>query len=246
MVGISPAVLIKKLISDVSAEGVVRAEVELKKALVAAMPSLAFKGKLCASLNDAEKAPETVEVRTHGEYFFLSYCGTRRADIGAYLLVRIYFPMGLSGGRLLKFHAHDLPFVRSIIVASGQTEGMVTVGQTSADARSLAVTSGKRFDVFAYLLASTAGLDRLYAKPGGEVVRNLWNDLDDFFGDQKERSELVNVSGWAKGRFLRSCFRELSGLLSPRVFDEKFGPSGIFWRPRSPLQWLGPRRRERP
>lgn len=240
MVGISPPVLIKQLIADVSTEGIERAESQLKNVLVGAMPSLVFKGRLRASSNDAEQPPETMEVRSHDSHFFLSYCGTRQAGLGAYLLIRIYFPLDKSGKHLLKYHAHNLPFVRSVMVAPGQSGGMITVGQTRADARSLVVVSGRKFDVFAYLLASGAGLDRLYAKPGEENMQKnrLWNELSEISGGLLQSGELVNVSGWAKGRFLRSCFRQLSGVMSPRAFDESFGRRGVFWRPRSPFQWL--------
>lgn len=240
MIGISPPVLIKQLIADASTEGIARAEIQLKNVLVDAMPSLVFKGRLRASSNDVDKSPETMEVRSHGSYFFLSYCGTRQAGLGAYLLVRIHFPLDQSGKHLLKYHAHELPFVRSIIAAPGQSGGMVTVGQTRADARSLVVVSGRKFDVFGYLLASDAGLDRLYAKPGEENMQKsrLWSELSEISGELLESSKVVNVSGWGKGLFLRRCFRQLSGVVSPRAFDKKFGHQGVSWRPRSPLQWI--------
>jgi len=239
MTGISPPVLFKQLITDVSLAGIGRAEDRLKDVLVSAMPSLVFKGRLRASQNDVAEPPETMEVRSHGAYFFLTYCGTRRPGLGAYLLARISLPRDMSSKHQWALHAHELPFIQSVITSASQIEGFVTVGQTRADARSLVVVSGKRLDVFSYLLASRAGLDRLYAKPGEEQKQEifLWKDLAEVFRDMPSSDESVNVSGWAAARFLRGCFRQLPAAITQRAFDERFGRQGVYWRPRSPFRW---------
>lgn len=240
MSGLSPPILIKKLVADISSSGIAIAERELEYALQQGFPSLSLKECPPATMNDACGFFSSLDIFSHTDHFSLIYCGTRRPEFGAYLLVKVMFPFDNSSEHNWTLHAHDLPFLRSIISTEGQGQGLIVIGQTRADARSLSVTSGRQSDVFAYLLGSLAGLDNLYAKPGEEGRKPAfpWVQLASSLRSVISKDNIVSISGWGMGRFLRGCFRSLSAVMSRTEFDEQFGCYGVYWRPRSPAQWL--------
>jgi hypothetical protein len=227
-----PAIMLKKYISNCDAAGIGLAEAEFERSVREGLPGLALSSWDRASFNDLRNGGVGVEI-PHGPdgKLIFTYLGTRHALMGPYL----YANISLSSATDLSVHAHELPFVKPMLDFSDGVPGLVVIGQTNPDLRSLAVISGRKSDVFAFSLGYASGLDNGFIEPGEELNRPIFPfvEVTEIARRAFEFDGVVHVTGWGRGRFLRQCFRELSSVMSRQEFFDRYAKSGVRWRPRS-------------
>jgi hypothetical protein len=225
---IYPSAIIMKFVESVST--IADASRDFELAVRAGMPSISFSAWKPATSNDALSGAGGSYIEGYNEKVTFFFRGTRQTRIGVYLLAKVT----ISDPSYLARHAHELPFLQPILTAQTSARGVVLIGQTRADERSLAVVSGYRWDVFSYLLATRSGIDGREMRPGEEKKVEIFprDALLSHVRQSSAKDDLVHVSGWRSGAFLRGCFRQLSAVSSREQFDAIFGRYGVYWRPR--------------
>jgi len=237
-----PEILIMKFISDLSVEGIERAETELEAFLRPGIPIFSLNNffRLSdwprATFNDLLEGGTALEIPTtpNGKVIF-SYFGTRQSLAGPFLFSHV----SLQEKEHLSLRACDLPFIARMLASDSSWTGIVIVGQTSADLRSFGGISGRKSDVFAFALGVVSGLVRGFIRPGDEGNSTVFPAAT-FAGIARsafESDSVVRIPRWGFGRFLRKCFHEISGVISRSEFEKEFGGAGVKWRPRSIFSW---------
>lgn len=231
-----PQVQIRKFIPELSCEGIRLAELELGAFLKTGIPALDLNRWRRPSCNDLLEGGAGIEVpRGPTRDLIFCYFGTRRSLVGAYLFAYI----DVEKREYLSLCAHELPFMSPMFANVELLRGIVVLGQTSPDLRALGRVSGRRSEVFAYILGLSTGLDRSPIRPGDEGRSQIF-PVADFAAIARSAfssDEIVHVSGWSFGKFLRQGFRELSAVMSRKQFEESFGVTGVRWRPRFFKVW---------
>lgn len=231
-----PQVQIRKFITDLSAEGISRAEAELESLLRLGIPCLDFSIWRRPTSNDLLEGGSGIEVPSGPDReLIFCYFGTRRTLVGAYLFAYI----DIEKRDYLSCRVADLPFMKPLFADPERLSGAVVLGQTNPDLRALGRISGRRSDVFAYILGLKSGLDSLPIQPGEEGKREGFPAVE--FATMAKSiflsDDVVHISGWSFGRFLRRCFVDLSRGMSKHEFDIRFKESGVKWRPRFIRTW---------
>ncbi|WP_386066758.1 hypothetical protein ACFJIW_19910 [Tahibacter sp. UC22_41] len=228
-------IIIKKFIPELSRKGLVCAEIELEGALRAAFPALNLNDWPRPTFNDLLNGGSGIELPPGpARELIVSYGGTRRSLVGAYLLVCIF----LERKDHLSVHAYEIDFVKKIL-SSAEINGTVVIGNTNLDFRSWGVISGRWSDVFSYWLGFSSRLDSFPIAPGEEGRGSVFpvTEFAELSRLANSNNEIVHVSGLSAGRFLRRSFRELSRVMSRSEFDRRFHEAGVRWRPRSLFDW---------
>jgi hypothetical protein len=228
-------IVIKKLIPSISEKTLGQAEIELEGFLCAGFPSLSLSDWPRPTFNDLLEGGSGIGIPSgSARELIVSYCGTRRSLIGAYLLAYI----SLERKEHLSARAREISFVGRML-SSEFSNGIIVIGQTNKDLRSFGVVSGRESDVFSYCLGVASGLDSSFIMPGKEKDGVVFPvaEFSEISRSAKKSNEIVHVSGWAFGRFLRKCFRDLACIMGRSEFENRFGAAGVKWRPRSVLGW---------
>lgn len=239
MSGVSPCILIHKLVGECSDEGIRNADLDLRSLLADAFPSIQTNEWRPAGRNDVDVFFMPQDLTSAGMDVSVSFRGTRISSFATYVLVQIDVFQGNRAAYDSRLYARDLEFVKSMLQSPPMNRGTIVIGQSGRDLREKSVISGARSDVFSYLLGISSGLGRLdwprefEGSPHQVPWLEIANELDSALGS----SELVSVSGLSAASFLRDCFRELEAVTSRADFDGRYGKFGVFWHPRSPIKW---------
>ena len=231
MSGAYPAAILIKMIKDNSDQGISVAAREFEEAMRAGFPSFSLGEWSPPSFNDLREGAAGIYLDRLDERILFSFRGTRQTRAGAYLMSQFDFKCD----RYWKSRAYDLEFLREVVRSKDAGSGLIMMGQTHADGV-FGQFSGLRSDVFAFLLGVRARLSFAFLAPGDETpaifpCAELASSLRAVL-----KPDVVSVGGRNSGKFLRRCFKELSGSITKTDFNERYGSFGIFWRPRSLTQ----------
>jgi hypothetical protein len=223
MIGVYPHLIVKKYIRSTT----VSAEADLQRLLQTGLPTLSLSSWPPATADDSDRETFGYWVDGFDNKLTASYFGSRASTLGNYL----YFCIRFNAAEYSSRSMIEIPFVRRIAEASVIEDGVVLIGQTDADLRSLGVVAGRRSEIFLHLLGEIKRFaDRFLSDKAGKSFIQF--PSDEFLRVVRkaiESDELVVVKNSDRRRFVLGCFQEMERRTSKEEFEQRFSGFGIKW-----------------